>query len=368
MEVSMSFTSSLVDSETERCAAVNQPIDFPQTSKRARKRKAVTGVWHWLAALIDQGLVSGTRFLTTIIVGRYCGAGDLGTYSLAFSVLVLGCCFQEAIVTTPYAVLGQRLRRRSRTTYAGGIARMHFVAAVASALFLVAVALTAHFLQIRTLPTIALVLAVTLPCSLGIEFVRRLALAELDVRSATFLDATVTGIQLSLLSLLAYVKWLNAPVALLAVGAANLLPAIFWWSVYSKSRMEANSSAARYWKRNWTLGRWLAASQVMAVIHGFMPAWLLAILVGTQATGEFVAYLNLALLANPLIFAVGNLLTPRAAHTLAHSGERAAQQLIVRVLLYFVTVMAVFALGMSLFGHLIVEFIYGHSFVGSNKI
>jgi O-antigen/teichoic acid export membrane protein len=368
MEVSMSFTSSIADPETEQYSAVDQPVAFRQTSKRARKHKTITGVWHWLAALVDQGLVSGTRFLTTIIIGRYCGAGELGTYSLAFSVLVLGGCFQEAIVTTPYAVLGQRLRRRSRTTYAGGVARMHFVAAVASALLLLAVALIAHFLQIRTLPAIALVLAVTLPCSLASEFVRRFALAELDVRSATMIDAAVTGIQLSLLSLLAYVKWLNAPIALLAVGAAYLLPAIVWWSLFSKSRMGANSSAARYWNRNWTLGRWLAASQVMAVIHGFMPAWLLAVLVGAQATGEFVAYLNLALMANPLIFAVGNLLTPRAAHTFAHKGQRAAQQLILRVLLYFVTLMAVFALGMSLFGHFVVEFIYGQNFVGSQKI
>src|SRR3954453_4368529 len=210
MEVSMNFTATLLESETERCSAVNQPVELGQTSTRARNRRTITGVWHWLAALVGQALVSGTRFLTTIIIGRYCGAGELGTYSLAFSVLVLGGCFQEAIVTTPYAVLGQRLRRRSRITYAGGIARMHFVAAAAGALFLLAGALIANLLQIHTLPTIALVLAVTLPCSLGIEFVRRLALAELDLRSATFLDATVTGIQLSLLSLLAYVKWLNA--------------------------------------------------------------------------------------------------------------------------------------------------------------
>src|SRR5215216_1683243 len=148
----MSLAFSLVDSEVERCPAVNPPAEFRQTSKCRPQRTSVTGIWHWLAALIDQGLVSGTRFLTTIIVGRYCGAGDLGTYSLAFSVLVLGCCFQEAIVTTPYAVLGQRLRRRSRTTYAGGIARMHFVAAIASALSLLVFAFIAYSFLIHTLP------------------------------------------------------------------------------------------------------------------------------------------------------------------------------------------------------------------------
>src|SRR3954466_7041532 len=177
MEASMSVTSLVFEPETERVQFEPAPTKSPQAATRP-PRVAVAGVWHWLAALVDQALVSGTRFLTTIIIGRYCGAGELGTYSLAFSVLVLGGCFQEAIVTTPYAVLGQRLRRRSRITYAGGIARMHFVAAAAGALFLLAGALIANLLQIHTLPTIALVLAVTLPCSLGIEFVRRLALAE----------------------------------------------------------------------------------------------------------------------------------------------------------------------------------------------
>lgn len=368
MEISMSLTSSLVDTEIERFPAVNPPAESRQTSKHAPRRATITGVWHWLAALVDQGLVSGTRFLTTIIIGRYCGADELGTYSLAFSLLVLGCCFQEAIVTTPYAVLGQRLRNRSRSTYAGGIARMHFVAAVASALFLLGLALTAYLFQIRTLPTIALVLSVTLPCSLAIEFVRRFTLAELDVRVAALLDAGVTAIQLCLLVLLALIGWLNASVALLAVGAACLVPATIWWNFCSKSRTDVNSSAARYWRRNWSLGRWLVANQVTAVIHGFMPAWLLALLVGTKATGEFIAYFNIALLANPLVFAVGNLLTPRAAHTLAHEGLRATQLLVLRVLLYFVSLMAVFALGMSLFGHSLVQFIYGQSFVGLEKV
>lgn len=363
----MSLTTSPIDSATEQFPIADISTSSPQTSMRP-PRAAIVGVWHWLVALVDQALVSGTRFLATIIVGRYCGPRELGTYSLAFSLLVLGGCFQEAIVTTPYAVLGQRLRRRSRATYAGAVARMHIMAALGSALVLLSLALVGFIFHIRTLPTVALVLAVTLPCSLAIEFVRRFSLAELNVKLAALLDAAVTGIQLILLILLARLKWLDARIALLVVGIAYVIPAICWWSLFGKSRMRSGASTTPYWRRNWTLGRWLVASQVMAVIHGFMPAWLLALLVGTNATGEFVAYLNLALLANPLIFAIGNLLTPRAAHALAHGGLPAAQKLVLRVLLYFVALMAVFALGLSIAGHTIVQFIYGHSFDGSAKV
>src|SRR3954454_24330013 len=338
MEASMSVTSLMVEPETERVQFEPAPTRSPQAAAR-RPRVAVAGVWHWVMALVDQALVSGTRFLATIIVGRYCGPRELGTYSLAFSLLVLGGCFQEAIVTTPYAVLGQRLRRRSRAAYAGAVAKMHFAAAVGSLVLLIALAVVGYVFKIQALPSIALVLAVTLPCSLAIEFVRRFSLAELNVQTAAWLDGGVAGLQLLLLLLLGQIKWLDARVALLGVGVAYLAPALMWWLLFGRARVRFAASATRYWPRNWHLGRWLVASQVMSVIHGYMPAWLLAVLVGTNATGEFVAYLNLALLANPLIFAVGNLLTPRAAHAFARGGSQAAQRLVLRVLLYFVALM-----------------------------
>src|SRR5215212_9400776 len=119
----MSLMSSPSDTKIEQALTMDTGANLRQTS--TRPQIAIAGVWHWLVALVDQGLVSGTRFLATISVGRHCGPHELGTYSLAFALLVLGGCFQEAIVTTPYAVLGQRLRRRSRASYAGAVAGMH---------------------------------------------------------------------------------------------------------------------------------------------------------------------------------------------------------------------------------------------------
>src|SRR4051794_27656768 len=148
MEASMSVTSLVFEPETERVQFEPAPTKSPQAATRP-PRAAIAGVWHWVMALVDQALVSGTRFLATIIVGRCCGPRELGTYSLAFSLLVLGGCFQEAIVTTPYAVLGQRLRRRSRSMYAGAIARMHFSAAVGGAILLVALAVIGLVFKIQ---------------------------------------------------------------------------------------------------------------------------------------------------------------------------------------------------------------------------
>src|SRR4051812_29771283 len=222
----MSVTSTTVEIDIEPNQCANAPPAKSLQGRPRSQRVAIAGIWHWIVALIDQALVSGTRFLATIIVGRYCGPRELGTYSLAFSLLVLGGCFQEAIVTTPYAVLGQRLRRRSRATYAGAAARMHIMAAAGGAGLLLVLVIFGFIFQIQALPTIALVLAFTVPCSLAIEFARRFALAELDVHTAAWLDAAVTGIQLVLLIVLAQFKSLDARVALIAVGVAYITPAL----------------------------------------------------------------------------------------------------------------------------------------------
>lgn len=41
-------------------------------------------------SLLDQAVVSGTSFITTLLIGRICGAEELGIYSLAFTLIVLG--------------------------------------------------------------------------------------------------------------------------------------------------------------------------------------------------------------------------------------------------------------------------------------
>jgi len=348
-------------------AQLGGPTSAVRPRRWSWRTERIAGMWHWLLALIDQAFVSGTRFLATIIVGRFCGPTELGSYSLAFSVLILAGCLQEAVITTPYAALGHRLRKRSRNTYAGAVARLHVLVLAASAAILVALALIGTVFELPALASIAGVLAITLPCSLAAEFARRFALAELDVRWATCLDAAAAAIQVVLMLVLIQVRWLDARTALLAVGVAYALPAIVWWCVYAKTRMRSGGSLALYWPRNWKLGRWLVASQVMGVIHGFMPAWLLAVLVGREATGEFVAYFNLAMLVNPIIFAIGNLLTPQAAKTLARSGREAAQRLVLRVLFYLLALMTLFALALGVAGHTFVQFIYGRSFISSES-
>src|SRR5262249_10889997 len=90
-------------------------------------------------AIGDQCVVSGTRFLTTALIGRVCGAQELGDYALAFTFYSLTACTQEALVSVPYTIYGNRLSGDERRRFAGS-ALTHYAMLSGVAASLLAVA------------------------------------------------------------------------------------------------------------------------------------------------------------------------------------------------------------------------------------
>ena len=66
-------------------------------------------------AIVDQSVVSGSRFLTTICIGRLCGSEQLGVYALLFTLYLIFSCVQDAMMSTPYTVFGNRMKGAKRT-------------------------------------------------------------------------------------------------------------------------------------------------------------------------------------------------------------------------------------------------------------
>src|SRR5206468_7134306 len=72
-------------------------------------------------AVLDQAVVSGTSFVTTILLWQWCGPGELGVYSLGFSLLVTWGCVQEALVALPYTIYRHRPLQGTPAEYAGSV-------------------------------------------------------------------------------------------------------------------------------------------------------------------------------------------------------------------------------------------------------
>ncbi len=259
---------------------------------------------------MDQAIVSGG--FTMVLIGRLFGPKEFGLYMLGFSVLVLAP-LQESLIALPYTVYVQRLLSEDRGVYLG------------SALFQVALLTSAVMLLLAIVCLLAIsgigpaglavvmsVLLVVMPVVLLREFARRLAFAHLQVKTALLLDILTVGLQLTGLITLAALHRLTAATAYAVLGAACAITVTLWLTLWRRRFHFERARFGADLKTNWLFGRWVAAAQMTSQISGAALQWLIALWLGAADTGVFAAAVTMVMLCNPLLLAVGNLLTPKA--------------------------------------------------------
>jgi O-antigen/teichoic acid export membrane protein len=294
-------------------------------------------------ALLDQAAVSGTNFLTTVLVGRLCGAEELGVYSLGFSLLVAWACTQEALVALPYTIYRHRPRMGTPAEYAGSALGHQGLLSVL-ALVLLAVAATALSLEgaVPGLAPVTWALAGVMPFVLLREFARRFAFAHLRMGEAVILDVVVGVVQLAGLVWLASIGMLTAATVCITIGAACALCGGVWLYLARKNFVVRWAQVRGTMPQSWALGKWLFASQVTLSIQGYFIHWLLAWTLGPTDTGVYAACLTVVLFSNPLILGIANALAPQAAQALADGGGPALRRVISQTTLLLGAAMALF--------------------------
>ena len=147
-------------------------------------------------SLIDQGVVSATNFLTMVLLGRT-ATQELGEYQLGFSIVLLAMCVQNALISSPYTLFGNRMEGRQRAQYAGSTLLHQWGLSALSTLVMVCVAIgTGMGWGLTDFDYVAWTLAAMLPFILVREFVRRVAFAHLQMVTVLGLDVAASAMQL----------------------------------------------------------------------------------------------------------------------------------------------------------------------------
>ncbi|MCP3952955.1 MAG: hypothetical protein GY697_12175 [Desulfobacterales bacterium] len=314
-------------------------------------------------AVVDQGIVSGANLATTVIIGRACGAAQLGVYSLAFTILVLITCVQTSIATSPYIYFGSVHKGEKQRFYAGSTLLEIVVVAALATMSLVLLASVLGIGRFTMLDgRLVLILAVVVPFILLRDFLRRFALAHLQIASAVLLDGLVAVIQLIILLLLAKTASLTALTAHAGIGFSSGLVAVCWLLIGRRQFTLRRDQHVSVFRQNWSFGKWELASNVVIVVHGYLIHWILAFQLGLEVTGVFVACMSIINLLRPLIYGLSNTLEPQTARALTEGGVREVRRFVLKITLFFAVVVGVFAGILALFGATIVEMIYGDSF------
>ncbi|MFH5804228.1 lipopolysaccharide biosynthesis protein [Alienimonas sp. DA493] len=313
-------------------------------------------------AIADQAVVSGTRFVTTVTVGRFAGAEELGVYALAAAGLILVGCVQDATVTKPYTVL--RTGRGDRR-YAGSALAFHVLLGAGLAASLLIAAGVCVAAGATGAGLVLAVLAGAAPLSLLWEFARRMSFAHLRLRQALTVDAGLAALQLAGLAALALTDALTAITALAVLGAATALAGGTWLALRRSQFVPRWTRVSADWRRNWRFGRWILAGQVCGTTQGNAPQWILAATAGVAATGLYAGAQNVVLLLNPLILAMGSLLVPQTATARRTGGAKAVRGVALRAAVLLTTVAGLFWLGLLAGAGPLLRAMYGDEFAAA---
>lgn len=315
---------------------------------------------------LDQAMVSGTSFLTTIIVARVAGVHELATYALAMTLLLLLGAVHEALVLQPYTFHVHRMDGTTRPTYVGSVFASLIGLAVLAALALSGAGmLLPDDVGEGGLTSMLFGLAGVAPCWLLREFARRTSFAGVAVGTGVRIDASVMLLQLGSLAWLAATGRLSGLTALYATATACAVTGVGWLAT-SRGRLQMRPSHfGRDWRRNWELGRWILASRVAAQLNSEMAMpWLLLSLEGSAAAGLFAACLTVVYIASPMVQAAGLFLTPRIARTAAVNGLTAATTLVWKATASLGAGLGLYTLALVLLADPILRLMYGSQLAG----
>lgn len=271
-------------------------------------------------AVADQVVVSGASFAATLFVGRSHSAA-LGEYSIAVSIVALVLAVQNALVLLPFTIRQHRADGEEIVDPADALALSTLLAAVATgACFLGSLILALATAQ-TAFASLALMLAIVLPFVVVREFARRYALARLRMGVVLALDVAAAALQVTALAVLSMWGAANAVTACAALGIACALPALAWrltaredlgWRVH-----KIRQSAAR----SWALGKWLILWQITAQVQSYVVYWLSIAIAGAAMTGVYAACVSIIAFANPVVFGLANVLTPKLAQAWQRGGS-----------------------------------------------
>ncbi len=318
-----------------------------------------------IPSVLDQAIVSGTSFVTSILLGRLCAPGEIGVYFLGLSLVMYAVAIQSEIICGPYTVYSHRREGRALASYTGS---MMVHQAIFSLLVIGAFGLLAGIVALgwgphEMLPAL-LVLMGAAPLLLLRTLVRMMSMAHLRMREVLLIDVTVAGLQLSGLALLAWCDYLSVVTVFLVMAGACVVAATGWfWLRPLAMRFEA-SRIWTDWRQNWQLSRWALLSEMFGSTTPYLLPWMLALAHGTAATGLFAICTTLVGLSNSFLLGMSNFLVPRCAQALNEGGLARLQTVLRQSLMLIVSALGMLAIMFFLAGEWIAVTLYGENYAG----
>ena len=303
--------------------------------------------------LFDQALVSGGNFLTTLVLARTLAPSSYGIFSLILLFLYAINTCHNSLVIYP---LTMRVAKGTAEDLPGNTASS-LLQTILLALPLAVACLL--FSVVTKQGHIAFALIIAMLAWQMQETTRRALLASQNAQKALLPDSLCfLGQGLILLAL--------RPQSLTAILSVIILTsaiALLWQMVTLRVRpahIAPNGKLLENIRYSWSLGSHILGGNLFNMVALQLPSWTLAWFGGPVSVAGYQSLLNLAGIANPIIFSVNTSLIPTVARSAA-DGYAAARRTALRLGLQYGALMLPLFLALALLPRWVMRLIYGAS-------
>jgi O-antigen/teichoic acid export membrane protein len=317
-------------------------------------------------SVFDQAVVSGTSFVTAVILARNCPREELGIYYLALSLVFFVRGIQEQLVSAPYMIYCGRKQGDALAEYAGS-SLLHQCVLLAVGSAVLALALATGLTPPDTQSAFWLLVGVG-PLLLLREYIRQLLFAHLEMLSAIALDVAVSAIQLCAMLGLSFTGRLGVVETFAVMGSSCGISAAVWLLVKRRPMIVRTTAAIRDFTANWVFARWALASQLLACTTPYVMPWVVALTHSEAETGTLGACTTLVGLSNMFMMGLCNFLSPRAARAFAEGGLAELKSVLTKTAGLFAVTLGSLCLGAFFLGEPLAVLVYGPQFAGTGWI
>lgn len=323
---------------------------------------------HW--ALADQTVVSGSNFVTGILLARFLGPESFGIFVLLQAIILYMNSFQGALIFQPMMSAAPQLREDQRIHYMHGAFALQLMLCSVLIGIIAIAAIVIHVFDLYSMLSIdshiiTAVIAAMLAFQLH-DWQRRYYFVKEKAGSAFLIDIISHGGQVTLLGTAFLLDKLDVAMAFWIIAGTSFTAFIVGFMRDSLSPVF--SHAKKVLRDGWRTGRdylvawqlqWLGTQGVLMFSAG---------VVGAEAVGGIRAAQNIVGPINILFLAMENVVPVIAAKKFGISGLKGLLSYLSRITLIGSALLIPVLITVTVFASPIMKMLYGESYVGSASL
>lgn len=314
---------------------------------------------------MDQALVSGSNFLTGILLARTLGLEGFGSFTLAWLVVLFVQGLQHAAINAPMLTLGPQQSEPDRPHYFGGVLVLQLLFAVGSVLAAIVILYgMAQFQPEWDLLSLILPLGcAAFICQIQ-DFLRRYYFTRDRPHRSLIGDVLRYGGQILGIFLLSSglllsmtvqsALWVHALTA--AISAGYMLANLGSLRFTTAALVKAASG-------HWMIGKWLTGSAILRWVSGNLFILASGGMLGVAAAGALKAAQNILGLVQILFQALENYLPVTASRHFKVGGVQALRKFLGQATLRGGVVMTTLVIGFIAFPEFWLALFYGDQYL-----